>query len=248
MEMYKLLNSIDKEEKLPLKIVNRVGDCPNAELPIMPETLFWKTISSKSGWECQVNIVYGKARIVSPDRMRMANGSRNAMLEKMRRLLNDEFIEAGDILGVPRYGLYEHYAIYIGNGRVIHYAGEDNDFEGKITIHEAPLSDFIKDSKDFFVVWFDEGRPIKIHKNTTFLFDSAMELYNKSFQRRKRKVFSAEETIERARSRIGEAEYNVAFKNCEHFAMWCKTGVEESSQVKNIMNFLMFRGISGYGI
>ena len=42
MEMYKLLNSIDKGEKLPLKIVNRVGDCPNAELPIMPETLFWK--------------------------------------------------------------------------------------------------------------------------------------------------------------------------------------------------------------
>ena len=39
------------------------------------------------------------------------------------------------------------------------------------------------------------------------------------------------ETVRRARERVGEEEYNLIFKNCEHFALWCKTGVEESTQV-----------------
>ena len=38
-------------------------------------------------------------------------------------------LEPGDIIGVSRYGgTYEHYAVYIGNDRVIHYAGEGGDF------------------------------------------------------------------------------------------------------------------------
>src|SRR5258705_6886660 len=37
--------------------------------------------------------------------------------------------------------------------------------------------------------------------------------------------------IERARSRLGETEYNLAFNNCEHFATWCKTGKQQSEQV-----------------
>jgi hypothetical protein len=38
-------------------------------------------------------------------------------------------------------------------------------------------------------------------------------------------------TLDRARSRLGEAKYNLAFNNCEHFATWCKTGVHASIQV-----------------
>jgi Lecithin retinol acyltransferase len=30
--------------------------------------------------------------------------------------------------------------------------------------------------------------------------------------------------IKRAESRLGESEYNLLFNNCEHFAVWCKTG------------------------
>lgn len=40
-------------------------------------------------------------------------------------------------------------------------------------------------------------------------------------------------TIERARSRIGEASYRLVFNNCEHFATWCKTGQHDSEQVKH---------------
>lgn len=50
------------------------------------------------------------------------------MKEKMGRLTSKTFLKPGDVIGVSRKGLYEHYAIYMGNDRVIHYCGEGNDF------------------------------------------------------------------------------------------------------------------------
>jgi predicted ATPase len=51
-------------------------------------------------------------------------------------------------------------------------------------------------------------------------------------------VYSGKETVERARSRIGEDKYNLVFNNCEHFAIWCKTGISESSQVSAVLSLL----------
>ena len=48
----------------------------------------------------------------------------------------------------------------------------------------------------------------------------------------------------RARSVIGanehsfERDYDLLFNNCEHFAIWCKTGVRKSYQVENILKLL----------
>ncbi|MDJ0572128.1 MAG: lecithin retinol acyltransferase family protein [Pleurocapsa sp. MO_192.B19] len=41
--------------------------------------------------------------------------------------------------------------------------------------------------------------------------------------------------VERAKSRLGEREYNLLFNNCEHFASWCKTGVSDSKQIKDFL-------------
>lgn len=135
-------------------------------------------------------------------------------------------------------GLYQHYAIYIGNDRVIHYCGETKDFDGRVTVHEAPLSDFLKGSKNYFVVWFDDGSPIKIQASTSFVFP---DYYDRDFQMRERQVHSSQETIRRAKSRLGEADYNLVSNNCEHFAMWCKTGVAESSQVRQVVKYAVQR-------
>jgi len=43
----------------------------------------------------------------------------------------------------------------------------------------------------------------------------------------------ADEVIKRAKSRLDEASYDLLGNNCEHFASWCKTGIEYSSQVAN---------------
>ncbi|MGF1590811.1 MAG: lecithin retinol acyltransferase family protein [Pleurocapsa sp.] len=41
--------------------------------------------------------------------------------------------------------------------------------------------------------------------------------------------------VERAKSRVGENDYNLLFNNCEHFTSWCKTGISDSKQVRNYL-------------
>jgi hypothetical protein len=44
--------------------------------------------------------------------------------------------------------------------------------------------------------------------------------------------------IQRAESRLGECKYNLLFNNCEHFATWCVTGVNDSRQIRNFVPLL----------
>ena len=65
---------------------------------------------------------------------------------------------------------------------------------------------------------------------------SLMQIAMRTWQKvQKREVFSAEETIRRARSRLGEKSTNLLKNNCEHFAIWCKTGLSKSYQVEAII-------------
>ena len=56
-------------------------------------------------------------------------------------------------------------------------------------------------------------------------------------------LYSGEETVARARSLLGENLYNLAINNCEHFAVYCKTGLRESSQVNGVINSIESLGI-----
>ena len=38
--------------------------------------------------------------------------------------------------------------------------------------------------------------------------------------------YSPDEIVARARSRVGESEYNLLWNNCENFATWCRCGAE----------------------
>ena len=40
--------------------------------------------------------------------------------------------------------------------------------------------------------------------------------------------------MRRAHSRLGEQRYSLVFRNCEHFATWCKTGKARSAQVEKV--------------
>jgi hypothetical protein len=110
-------------------------------------------------------------------------------------------IQPGDILYVNR-GFYKHYGVYVGNGKVIHFAplaGKEINAENAV-VHETDLDNFLKGG----------------------------EL---SIDRKSKAKFSGEEIVERAWSEVGTKSYNLVFSNCEHFARWCKTGVYESDQV-----------------
>jgi hypothetical protein len=48
--------------------------------------------------------------------------------------------------------------------------------------------------------------------------------------------YNAEQSVNRAHSRLGEDWYNVLLNNCEHFVSWCINGVHSSAQVNNAIN------------
>ena len=75
-----LINNFDEMLKQNMNLVDVIGDCPNIERPIAPETIFWKKVAEEGGYECQENHIFGNYRIVSPHNTIIANVSRNAML------------------------------------------------------------------------------------------------------------------------------------------------------------------------
>lgn len=50
--------------------------------------------------------------------------------------------------------------------------------------------------------------------------------------------FNRHATLERARESVGESDYHLFFNNCEHFAMWCATGISSSDQVNKAAEML----------
>ena len=151
--------------------------------------------------------------------------------------------ENGDVICVNR-GLYSHYGIYIEEGRrVIHYTGATgpNDFNG--VVRETSLDEFLNGTKNFNICKFPEKPPKNLHflhlamrKRGLFkIWQIVKNMMLKDYH-----LYSGEQTIERARSKIGQGGYNIALNNCEHFAVWCKTGVKNSSQVNQILDIITY--------
>ncbi|MHC6202035.1 lecithin retinol acyltransferase family protein [Breznakiellaceae bacterium SP9] len=110
----------------------------------------------------------------------------------------------GDIICVSR-GLYKHYGIYSDDTSVIHFTPKSG-FElnpKNADIQETTLADFLKGG--------------------TGEVDTASK-----------PIYSPSETVQRAYSCLGKkkGEYNLIFNNCEHFARWCRSGVQKSHQVE----------------
>jgi hypothetical protein len=132
-------------------------------------------------------------------------------------------VKRGDVVGVPRM-LYEHYGIYIGDNKVIEYTLAENRL--KIEIRKTHIKHFLGNSTTFFILDCEFEKPLK----------SAPIIYRDEMKRRK--VFSPEETVKRAESRLGEVQYNLISNNCEHFAIWCKTGLSISYQVEEYLKYV----------
>ena len=222
-----------------------LGDCPNIETATRGGTLMWQTMKYQNGWKLQNNYLTGLSRILDENNIRKAWGSPEVMTEKFKRLTRKEFLEPGDVVGVTRkkaLGIYEHYAVYIGDGQVVHYSGENFDFNDSVCIRKDTLKNFLKNDNEYFVLYFDSkiSFPRKIQVKTSFNFNDVNPDYRLHLTKDKwTRLYSAQETVERALSRLGEKNYNLLLNNCEHFAIWCKTGVQESYQVKRAVNILI---------
>lgn len=241
------------------RLLLEVGDCPNIETATLGGKVFWQCLDKKDGWKLQYNPIVNHGRILDENDVRKAWGDKKVITEKFRRLTRDEFLEAGDVVGVVRKKIpgtkikilgkiYEHYGIYVSDGKVVHFSskGEEGNCETSAenaSIREASLNDFLDGSKDYFVLHFDKERkvPSKIQAKTNFnLYDVNFTYYDFS-SCKNLTLFTPEETVKRAYSEIGKKGYNLLVNNCEHFAIWCKTGKRESYQVKNLYSDIMCR-------
>ena len=140
------------------------------------------------------------------DKMIEGQNKKIAIIDNPFNFSFDE-LQVGSILFVDNYfvGLntYQHYGVYIGNKKVIHFAPlEGKEISAKNgVIHETTLDKFLN------------GRALQVETNIE-------------------RKFSENEIVQRARSRLGEKGYDLLTNNCEHFARWCVTGEHESYQIK----------------
>ncbi len=159
----------------------------------------------------------------------------------------------GDVIFASRFG-YNHYGIYSGDNKVIHYCKEENG-TCKGIIKETSLDYFLNGDK-LHICRFNEITLRKLLEENLLLDKAfflvggpALYLLSKAYKfvsnesqetRSAKNIFDPQETVERARSSIGMKEYNLVVHNCEHFAIWCKTGVHSSKQVEKIIEIISF--------
>ena len=169
--------------------------------------------------------------------------------------------EYGDVIYVDR-GMYKHFGIYSGEGRkesVIHYVKQEGGdvldcCSGRVA--ETSLKKFLGGDSEYCVFEFEDpdvldklsdlfcaslnpfSRRSPADIGAEILGDAVSFLFDIEQDEEKRRIYSSQETVERARSCIGQGEYDLLTQNCEHFAMWCKTGEKESAQVERLEEIL----------
>ncbi|OPY55810.1 MAG: NC domain protein [Pelotomaculum sp. PtaU1.Bin035] len=148
--------------------------------------------------------------------------------------------EYGDVIGVKRYYKkllpFYHYAIYVNDISVIHYTSLNSDVSGENKIMETDMKHFLRGEKSYFVIKFGKtSNDRTVYNVNAGACVSSFNLHKKlldSLHELKYNLYSPSETVQRARNRLGEADYDLFGNNCEHFAIWCKTGMHRSYQVE----------------
>jgi hypothetical protein len=215
--------------------------------------VWWNDLEYRGQYRLQQNKIDHHCRILNANNVRVAWGEEGPMRAKLQELTEDAesaHAQYSDVIGIHRMGgLYDHYGVYESDDCIYEYAAQNGDFGDKIDIHITTLSKFTKDSGGYFVLTFPErcGTPGKINVRTAnsvrppepgpnalmFLADIMRSVGSKDYH-----LYSPEETIQRAKSKLGETQYNPITNNCEHFALWCKTGVHESHQIEALIKYL----------
>ena len=132
---------------------------------------------------------------------------RVVMASRKLKLGDIVFCQRDNILFVDKY---QPYGVYAGYKKIIHYIKGDSPFDGRIA--ETSIEEFC-DGDTLYIAEDDSLLSIFQDSDVTSTF------------------YGPRETVQRARSKIGKGGYNLFTHNCEHFAIWCKTGFNESTQL-----------------
>ncbi|XP_032435458.1 phospholipase A and acyltransferase 3-like [Xiphophorus hellerii] len=139
---------------------------------------------------------------------------------------NGDEPKPGDLIEIFR-NVYEHWAVYVGDGYVVHLLGPDGNFSSFSTINLPVGKNNILKQKLLEVVSSDEW-----HINN-----------NMDQEKQPR---PAHVIVEQANKLVGTTRsYNVVDYNCEHFATELRYGAAESQQVEDALKIgLSVTGVS----
>lgn len=132
-----------------------------------------------------------------------------------RVIMASKKLKLGDIVfcerrsGLLGRNLYQHYGVYAGYHKIIHYVKGNSPLDGRIA--ETSIEEFC------------DGDTLYIAEDDTLLSIFQDADVTSTF-------YGPRKTVQRARSMIGKGDYNLFNHNCEHFAIWCKTGHLKSTQ------------------
>lgn len=139
----------------------------------------------------------------------------------------------GDIMGIVDEGI-NRYGIYLGDNQVIHCVGPSATENAQGTVAVSELRKFLAGQTQFSVLSFERFNQDLLEKNGSYFLPSqsspgsfeARESCERPFS-----LFSAEETINRALSRLNAQDSKLQLNACHNFFCWAKTGNPECSPI-----------------
>ncbi|CAF1165474.1 unnamed protein product [Rotaria sordida] len=132
-----------------------------------------------------------------------------------------ENAQLGDMIEFIR-GAYSHWAIYVGNGCVIHRWG-DHDGIGKSV-------GFWGNLLTFSGTQFDKATILQSHVSDVLKLGGKVRINN--YLDNKYKPLPVEVILDKARRALNQEGYNLVYSNCEHFVTECRYGQPNSRQVQ----------------
>ena len=97
------------------------------------------------------------------------------------------------------------------------------------------------DLGDETVIHYGRGLHNKVNARVEIVSRDVFCAGNPITIRDSNRLFSSDEIVERATSRLGECDYDLFQNNCEHFVNWCRSDVADSAQV-NLADAVVRRG------
>lgn len=157
----------------------------------------------------------------------------------INNIRDKEELNFGDIIYVDR-GLYNHFGVFCNRNSIIHFSSINSDIGSDNEIIETDIETFKRDDKWIYKLIFPDEYGYPTPVLTTGLLpnnDMSIKKYLLFLKNSNNyHIYSPEETVNRARSKIGNKGYNLFTNNCEHFAIWCKTNISESHQINNLLD------------
>ncbi|KAM4746614.1 phospholipase A and acyltransferase 4-like [Anableps anableps] len=140
---------------------------------------------------------------------------------------NGDEPKPGDLIEIFR-NVYEHWAVYVGGGDVVHLLGPDGNFSSFSTINLPMGKNNILKQKLLEVVGSDE-----------WTINNILD--------QEKKPRPAEVIVREANKLVGTTKsYNVVDYNCEHFATELRYGNAESQQVEDALKIGL--GVTGVSV